>query len=176
MVDSDLVITCPRHFEEDAADEMRRVLEEMGRDEPHIKRSYLPGILMVVSGGDPASVSRRIREKIHDEPWTIRYILRAIPVQSWVDTDVRGIVDASRLLARGIAEGEQYRITIEKRDSDVSSREIIGGIAESIDRKVSLESPDRIVLVEIFGERTGLALLYDGDILSSEKERRTLPE
>jgi tRNA acetyltransferase TAN1 len=54
-----------------------------------------------------------------------------------------------------ISEGESYRISIEKRNSDISSQEVITKIANKIKNKVSLENPDKIIQIEILGGITG---------------------
>ena len=50
-----------------------------------------------------------------------------------------------------IEEKESYRILIEKRNSDISSKEIITKIANGIKNKVSLDFPDKVILIEVLG-------------------------
>ena len=171
-----LIVTCPRHFEAEASDEINEILEEMGDDAVKIEISSLSGILMIETKIDPIDVSHKIREKIHDEPWAIRYIQRTIPIQKWILTDVDKIISESQKLSEKIQENQKYRITIEKRNSEVSSQEIISKIADLIKRDVSLDNPDWIILVEIFGKFTGLSVISSDDILSVEKEKRTISE
>ncbi len=66
----------------------------------------------------------------------------------------------------------QFRITIEKRHTDLSSKTIIDTVAKKIERTVNLDSPDKIVLIEIISQRAGLALITQDDILSIEKAKR----
>jgi tRNA acetyltransferase TAN1 len=75
-----------------------------------------------------------------------------------------------------VNEKESYRITIEKRNSDISSTEIISKIADNITNKVSLEKPDWIVLIEILGNKTGVSVLKSDDIFSLEISKRELLE
>lgn len=171
-----LIVTCPRHFETEASEEINEIIEEMGDDSPKIEKSSLSGILMIDAKIDPIQVSHKIREKIHDEPWAIRYILRTIPIQKWILTDLDKIVSESQKLSEKIQENEKYRITIEKRNSEVSSQDIITKIANLVKRNVSLENPDWIILVEIFGKFTGLSIISSNDILSVEKEKRSISE
>ncbi len=170
-----LIVTCPRHFEEDAADEISGILDGMGADLT-VQKSRFSGILMVDAKISPAAVSRHIRERIHDEPWSVRYILRTIPVQKWIATDMEQIVAESQILAGTIRADEKYRVTVEKRDSEISSRDIISRIADLMENEVSLEAPDRIILVEILGDHTGLSVISADDILSVEREKRRISE
>jgi len=171
-----LIVTCPRHFEPETSDEIKRMLNEMGDESPKIEKSELSGILMIDTKIDPIQVSYKIREKIHDEPWVIRYILRIIPIQKWINSDIDKIVSESQKLSKKIQETQKYRITIEKRNSEISSQEIITKIADLVKRNVSLEKPDWIILVEIFGNYTGLSIITNNDILSVEKEKRSISE
>ncbi len=75
-----------------------------------------------------------------------------------------------------VNEKESYRITIEKRNSDISSTEIISKIADSITNKVSLEKPDWIALIEILGNKTGVSVLKRDDVFSLEISKRGLLE
>lgn len=171
-----LIVTCPRHFESEASDEISEIVQEMGDEEPTITKSRLSGILMINTKIDPISISHKIREKIQDEPWSIRYILRIIPIQVWIRTDLEKIILESQKLSQKIQDNEKYRIVIEKRASDISSQEIITKVADLIKKDVSLEEPDRIILIEIFGNDTGLSLIEQDDIVSIEKEKRALSE
>ena len=65
-----------------------------------------------------------------------------------------------------------YRITIEKRNTDVSSTEIITDIAKIFPNKVSLNQPDWIILIEILGDKTGISILKDSEIFSLDKTKR----
>ena len=71
-----------------------------------------------------------------------------------------------------IRSEESFRITIEKRHSSLESLDIINAIASRIERRVDLENPDWIVLVEILAAQTGLAVIRQDEIFSSVLEKR----
>jgi tRNA acetyltransferase TAN1 len=98
--------------------------------------------------------------------------MRVIPVDRVVDTKLDGIVRAVKELAAAIGPGETFRITIEARDSPYNEKELIDAIAEAVDRKVSLESPDKVVLLQIFGEYAGISVISPQDIISIQKLKR----
>ena len=75
-----------------------------------------------------------------------------------------------------ISNEESYRISIEKRNSNISSQELISRIAKKIKNKVSLEFPDKIILIEVLGNQTGIAIVKKGDVLSVEKTKRSISE
>jgi len=80
-------------------------------------------------------------------------------------------VETAQGLAEKIPGDESFRVTLEKRRTKLRSREIIDAVAEKIDRKVNLGDPDWVVLVEIVGKRTGVAVVPRDGILSIQKER-----
>jgi tRNA acetyltransferase TAN1 len=171
-----LIITCARHLEPETEQEIRDILEEMGDLEPIITITNMSGILTARTTLGPVEVVRRIREKIMDEPWSIRYCLRIIPLQKIVGTDIDIIEKEISGMVDLISKGESYRISIEKRNSDILSQDLISRIAKNIKNKVSLEFPDKIVLIEILGNKTGLAVVRRSDILSVEKTKRSMSE
>jgi len=113
-----------------------------------------------------------ITEFVRSEPFKVRYIMRIIPVDKVVDTKVEEIVKVVKELAPAIGPGETFRITIEARDSPYKDRELIDAIADSVDRKVNLDSPDKVVLLQIFGEYAGISVISPHDIISIQKLKR----
>ena len=171
-----LIITSSRHLEPEAADEIREILTDLGDNEPKVEISDLSGIIIVTTSLDPFTVVRKIREKILDEPWSIRYCLRIIPIQETVNTEKENIVSALLNHVNLIGPQDTYRITVEKRNFTISTDEIISEIADNIQNKVSLEKFDWLVLVEILGNKTGISVLKEDDVISAQKLKRSLSE
>ncbi len=171
-----LIVTCPRHLEPETEDELRDILEEFGDSDIKVTITNMSGILTVDTRLDPIEVVKKIKEMLLDEPWSIRYCKRIIPIQKVIESKIEEIEKKVEELSNQILENETYRISIEKRNSDLSSKEIITKIANKIKNKVSLEFPDRILLVEILGNKTGISILKKTDILSTEKTKRSISE
>ena len=171
-----LIITSSRHLEPEAAKEISGILEELGDSNATVEISNLSGILTATTTLDPFLAVKKIREKILDEPWMIRYCLRVIPLHDSVYTKKEDIVNAVLNYASTIQPQDTYRITVEKRHSEISTNEIITEIADKIKNKVSLEKFDWIILIEILGKRTGIAILKEDNIISTQKVKRSLSE
>ncbi len=167
-----LIVTCARHMEEEAADELVGILDTMGDGASDITITSMSGILTARTALDPVSVSRGMRRMLADEPWAIRYCMRVIPVQETVRADVDAIADAAARMAHAIPRDATYRITVEKRNTDISGSSIIASVARNVENKVSLEHADMIVLVEILEGVAGISVLHGSDIFSAEKARR----
>ncbi len=171
-----LIVTCARHLEGDTEDELIDILDKLGDSDVKISVSSMSGIITIETKLDPIEVVRKIKEMVLDEPWSIRYCLRIIPIQKVVKTNIEEIEKEICSMSNQIEKKESYRILIEKRNSDISSKEIITKIADKIKNKVSLDFPDKIILIEILGIVTGISILKKSDILSLEKTKRSMSE
>jgi tRNA acetyltransferase TAN1 len=169
-----LIVTCPRHLEPETEDELRVILDEFGDSDIKVTITNMSGILTVDTQLDPIEVVKKVKEMLLDEPWSIRYCKRIIPIQKVIESKIEAIEKNVEELSNQILEDETYRISIEKRNSELSSKEIITKIANKIKNKVSLEFPDRIILVEILGNKTGISIIKKADILSTEKTKRSI--
>jgi len=58
---------------------------------------------------------------------------------------------------------------VNKRATNLSSKEIIEEVAKLVDRKVDLENPDKIIQIEIIGDYTGISIIKPDQILSITK-------
>ena len=171
-----LIVTCARNLEGEAEEEIMDILDELGDPDVKISVSNMSGIITVQTKLDPIEVVRKMKEILLDEPWSIRYCLRVIPIQKIVETNLEKIEECISSISDKIEDNESYRILIEKRNSDISSKEIITNIENQIKNKVSLDYPDKIILIEILGIVTGISLIKKSDILSLEKTKRSMSE
>ncbi len=171
-----LIVTCARNLEGETEEEILDILDEFGDPDVKISVSNMSGIITIETKLDPIEVVRKMKEMLLDEPWSIRYCLRVIPIQKTVETNLEKIQECVSSISNNIEENESYRILIEKRNSDISSKEIIANIANQIKNKVSLDFPDKIILIEILGIVTGISLIKNSDILSLEKTKRSMSE
>jgi tRNA acetyltransferase TAN1 len=150
------------------------LLKEAGDEDPRADLTGISGLLTAKTGLEPKEAVRRLRGILVERPWEFRYVLKVKPIELVVRTDLEEMIKAVDGLKGSIAEGEKFKISVEKRRSSLESRQIIDALASRINRKVDLEDPDWIVLVEVIGEVTGLSILRPEDILSVEKEKREM--
>jgi len=167
-----LIITCARSLESETKNEISKILDELGDQEPEILNVGMRGILMVDTTIEPSKIIDWIRNKIIEEPWLIRYCLRIIPIQSITETNIDKIKQNVIKLKDSIQKNDSYRITVEKRNTSVSTNEIITEVAKIFPNKVSLNKPDFTVLIEILGDKTGISILKDSELFSLDKSKR----
>jgi len=167
-----LIITCARNLEPETKKEIKKILNQLDDQEPEILNVGMRGILMVNTVIEPSKIIDLVKNKIIEEPWLIRYCLRIIPIQSITETEIDKIKQNVIKLKDTIQKNDSYRITIEKRNTDISSNEIITEIAKIFPNKVSLNQPDWIILIEILGDKTGISILKNNELFSLDKSKR----
>jgi len=167
-----LLVTCARNLETETKNEIGKILGEIGDQEPEILNVGMRGILLVKTNIETSKIIEWVKDKVVEEPWFIRYCLRIIPIQTITETKMTKIMENIIRLKDVIQENDSYRITIEKRNTDMSSTEIITDIAKIFPNKVSLNQPDWVVLIEILGDKTGVSILKENEIFSLDKTKR----
>ncbi len=173
MQNFDFIVTTIRGFEDRAASELYELLSSLGDSGSKLRKAE-PGGVLLLSADANSKLLDKVQETIKMQPWLLRTVQRIIPIQKTVPTEINSIVRASAELGKSIHKKESFRITVEKRHTNISREELIKKSALHIDRKVDLDNPDWVLLIEIVGRVTGLSLLKPNDILSTEKFRREL--
>jgi len=166
-----LIMTSAKGLEARASAEFKEVALLSGMRKVSIERSAYDGVLEV-EAEDPKALRAFITEYVRSEPFKVRFVMRVIPVDQVVDTKLEDIVAAVKGNSSLIGPSDSFRITIEARDSPYSDKQLIDAIADAVDRKVNLDSPDKVVLIQIFGEYTCVSVISPGEILSVPKLKR----
>ena len=157
-----------------ACSELWMLLRAAGDETPTVYRTRVKGLIAAETNLEPVEAIRRIRGELRERPESFKNLLRVLPVEATVPTEIGEIVETALRLAEKIPGDESFRVTLDKRRTELRSREVIDAVAEKIDRKVDLEEPDWIVLVEIVGKRTGVAVVPRDGVISVQKERALL--
>ena len=169
--DFNLLVTTRRGDEDNACSEIWYLLKEIGDEAAEVDKTGVSGLIAVKSSFNPFEVIAKLREILQESPYEFRYSLRIIPIEKVIRTDLNEISRTATELASKIGKNESFRVTVEKRFTKTSSRDIIEAAASNIDRKVNLTNPDKILLIEVIGGLTGISIIKPDDILSTTKEK-----
>jgi tRNA acetyltransferase TAN1 len=145
--------------------------DELGDPAPVADRTGIRGLVAAKSSFNPCEIIEKFRALLQERPYEFRYALRIIPIEKVVPTDIDKIKSTAMELAANIRENETFRVTVEKRFTKIHTRELIEAAATNIERKVNLENPDKILLIEVVGGLTGISLIQSEDILAVIKEK-----
>lgn len=166
-----LIVSTSRFREEEAENEILDLLDMFGDPDAETEITEIRGLLLARTTLSPFDVIDELKELMSSEPWQVRYVLRVLPIEIVVPTELDMIRQAAKELSAKI-DKESFRITVEKRHSPLESIEVIRAIASEIDFKVDLKNPRWIVLVQIIGGMTALAVIRPDQIFSSVIEKR----
>ena len=169
--DFNLLVTTARGNEEDACSEIWYLLGEIGDSAVKVDKTGITGLIAAKTAFNPFEIIEKFRVILKERPYEFRYTLRIIPVEKVVRTDVGEIQRAVTELGSKIKEGETFRVTVEKRFTNTSTNDIIAAAAANIERRVDLNLPDKIVLIEVVGGLTGGSVAKPQDVLSIMKEK-----
>lgn len=166
-----ILATTERINESRASSELWILLRAAGDESPLVDRLGIWGVVVALTPLDPAEAVAHMRADFTKKPDAIQALYRIIPIQRLVPTTKEDIVKAAHELAAAIGPDESYRITVEKRRTSLSSKELIEAIADPIERRVDLENPDWFILVETAGRVTGVSVVRPTSMLNVQKER-----
>ena len=169
--DFNLLVTTARGNEEDACSEIWYLLGEIGDSAVKVDKTGITGLIAAKTAFNPFEIIEKFRVILKERPYEFRYTLRVIPVEKAVHTDIGEIQRAVTELGSKIEEDETFRVTVEKRFTNTSTNDIIAAAAANIERRVDLNLPDKIVLVEVVGGLTGVSVVKPKDVLSIMKEK-----
>ena len=116
-----------------------------------------------------------MRAKLKDSPWEIRNLLRFVPIQKVVLTEVEEIRNCLLDLAKEkIVGGGPVKILVEKRHTKLTKKDIIDSVGPHLNYPVNLTNPTWILLVEIIGKYSGISVIRADMMFSSMTEKRVL--
>jgi len=170
--DFNLLATTSRGNERPTCNELLYLLrDELGDTQAETSKTKIRGLIVAKTTLDPIAVIDKLRAILKERSYEFRYALRILPVEKVAFSDLGEIKRVSQELSARIGENETFRVTVEKRFTTLHSKDIVEAVASDIKRKASLKNPDRILLIEVLGNLTGISLLRSIDILAVIKEK-----
>jgi protein-L-isoaspartate(D-aspartate) O-methyltransferase len=138
---------------------------------PEAAQALARGILAVKVRPDPRQVVQRLRALCERDPRAFRATLRWVPVDRWTRPELPAMRAAVAELRSRIRPGETWRMTVERRTA--TPRPDPGGVirelADLVDARVDPSHPDKILLVQLFGDRVALSVVAPGETFSVDK-------
>ncbi|MFX1425255.1 MAG: THUMP domain-containing protein [Promethearchaeota archaeon] len=136
---------------------------------PIISKLTFPGLITALTNIDAKKVISKIRYLLKKNPNYFQFILKVIPIDFVCETNVKMLVNLIKQHSKTfIKEGETFKIVLKRRKHEKLERDIlIERIADHINNKVDLESPDKIINIEVLGNFCGVSFLGERDIIKS---------
>jgi tRNA acetyltransferase TAN1 len=170
--DFNLLASTSRGNERPMCNELHFLLKEaLGDADALVSKTGIRGLVVAKTSLDPYIVIEKLRQILVERPYEFRFALKIVPVERVVPSSLEEIKRVGLELAQRISEKESFRVTVEKRFTDLHSHEIIEAVANEIKNKADMKNPDKTILIEVVGGLTGLSLLKPKDILAVIKEK-----
>jgi len=164
----DLLVSHPLGYFGRARNEVVRLLGRIGDAQPRIEKSGVPGICIVHTSVDNREVVIRCTELCRSDPELFRFAIKWVPVDFWCAKDLDAIarVIEDEVVPRIGAE-QTWAMQVEKRGwVEYHTAEIIERLASTIDRKVNLKTPDKLVRIDVLRDAIAISVLRPGEVLS----------
>lgn len=165
--------TTHRYKEEDLMDELEGLFYDFGESTAEVHETNISGLIVGKSSKDSELFIPYLRAKLKDSPWEIRNLLRFVPIQKVVLTEVEEIRNCLLDLAKEkIVGGGPVKILVEKRHTKLTKKDIIDSVGPHLNYPVNLTNPTWILLVEIIGKYSGISVIRADMMFSSMTEKR----
>ena len=165
LVSSDL------HQEKNAISEAAWILSkytEITNFKPILQSVGGLSLLKIIKGDFNFDKSIYVYIKELHEKSTIRFCHKIIPLEYFQKFSEKSILDWISSIK--FPDETNWRITINKRHSNVKTRPLIANIASQIKNgTVDLKNPDKIIQLEIVGQNVGFSVLDPWKILQLKK-------
>ena len=164
-----LLISVPRHFERDAKAEFWLLCSALGDTMPLTKEVGISGLILGKTRYQPKDfIAKVIQFKQQHSYWQFFYLLKMIPLDRIVESELEVIVDVFRGLIHEAKFNPhvKFKIEVKERESKKLKSEIIIKLAELLQNPVDLDNPDIILRVEFLGRYCGLSILNPEQIVS----------
>ncbi len=161
-----LLVTCPRGIEDKIASNLYFILKsDLLDSQAECELSSYPGVVYAYTSKSLSHVISFIKNKLNENKWYLGNFSRLIPLHKTTDLNEDEIIRASLELAAQIKIGEKFKIQVNNRGKKFNTQILINKIACKIDRRVDLEHPDKIILLEVLDGFCGVSLLDDSLIV-----------
>ncbi|MEM2017748.1 MAG: THUMP domain-containing protein [Candidatus Pacearchaeota archaeon] len=171
MTQGNLLVSFDPVHEESAKAEILGLLKEAKQEAKIISASQG---LAEVSVKDARKAIKSLLEIAKKNIDKFKYTFNWWPVDKWCKAEIKEMQNVIKKVQEGIKKDEKWKMDLVKRKTVKDyGKDLIIKLTDVIDKpKVDLNSPQKIVKVEIDGERAAISLLTPDEILSVPKFKR----
>ena len=169
-----LLVTIDERHRERAGNEILSLLERAGYANCEITAAPGTGLIGVyVTVADSRACIPRLKELLLETPFAFQHTHRWMPVEAWASPDAVELAKFAKIAGAEIGNDASWGIVVERHQSALDRGLIVNTLAKGIDNPhVSLDAPEKTVLVEVIGRKAGMAVLAKNELLSVDKSMR----
>lgn len=167
---ADLLVTYDSAHGTKSLEQLKELLESVG-ETASLKETGIEGDI-IAEVSDAIVVVGKISEAVKNEPEKFSYLARFIPISVWTEAKVEKMQEAIKGMLDKIGEEEKWKMSLEKRSwNEMHSGDLIIKLTDVVDRKnVDLVNPEKIINVEILGEKAGISILTPEQMFDAKKQ------
>jgi tRNA acetyltransferase TAN1 len=151
--------------------QLKRMLIEMGERNPATGKTGTTSLIYGKTKLNVQDVISELRTLVEKQPNKVKYITRLAPIDTLLPADLKLMTKEAEKLSVRVSKDETFRIVVEKKNAKLSDQAIITSLAGVFHRKVNLNNPDWILLVEVMGEEATISLQKPSNIVSTSRLR-----
>lgn len=138
---------------------------------PIISNLSYSGLLSAFINQDIRRIIAKIKTILDGDPTYFQYILKIIPIDYVCDTDINMIKEIVNKYYRDyINPNESFMIALKRRKSEIIERDsFIRKIAAGINNQVDLSNPDKLIWIDVLGNRCGISFIKASDIITIDQ-------
>ncbi len=138
-------------------------------DELKFLTSEIEGVFKIATSKPRESV-KKLAKLCMKEPDLFKATYQYVPIDTWCASGVKEMQEIIKQLEEGIKTSEKWKMTLNKRSYEMPAMDLIIKLTDVVNRpKVDLKNPEKIIRVEIFGDKAGIALLKADEAFSVPK-------
>lgn len=151
-----------------AKNEILEIFSEL-KINPDLQETDVDGVILARVTNPKKTISG-LSELLSKNPAVFMVTHHYVPIDMWVKASQDNLVRTIKKLAKEIASEETWKINISKRMYSQNNSKLVALLAEKITNpNVDLDNPDKIIQVEILGEKAGLSILTNEQLFNSKR-------
>ncbi len=169
--EANLLVTFDPTHQETAVKEINELLKAVKEKASVLKTEE--GVAEVLVG-DAKKAVRQLFAIAEKDIEKFGHTFHWIPIEKWCKNTVADMQKNIKDFVKGIKQDEKWKMDLKVRKVKEKPDEIklIMKLTEVVDRpKVDLQNPEKIIKVEILGNKAGLALLGKNELLNIAKQK-----
>jgi len=153
-----------------SAEEVKALLKEAGEDgEP---KEYGHGGIFLLKVDNSKETVSKVKKIFQKHPDKFEYTYNWIPIEKWCDAKIDALVKEMKEIDERMDPDETWKLDLNKRQFDMPTMDLIVKLTDPIEKpKVDLKNPQKIVKIEIIGNKAGIALLDKDELLNVGKKK-----
>ncbi len=171
MTEANLLVTFNPSHEGSAKAEVMAVLDQIGEKAEFVGPELEGVFLLQVS--EPKSVVKKLIDLCKNDSTKFEFTFNWVPIETWCSSKMEDMLKEMEKINERMSDEETWKMELNKRQYEGRPLDLIMKLTEKIEkRKVDLENPQKIIRVEIIGDKAGISLLNSDELLSVQKLKK----